>query len=195
MNDTTIIKNEITILFIWRPDERLKEHFKEQLKHLSQVKLIFPSNKETLIKSLPEADIIIGWDFTKELSQLAKKMSLFILIGAGTEHIIPLFREIAEEKSITLLNTHGNSYAVAQHTIALLLSLTNKIIPHHNWMLEGKWYQGDFKNVSIPLRDRKIGLLGYGAINQKVHKFLSNFELDFKILRRDWSKQKTPLPT
>ncbi|CAF3792398.1 unnamed protein product [Rotaria sp. Silwood1] len=55
-------------------------------------------------------------------------------------------------------------------------------------MKEGKWRLGDDEAVSIPLRDRKIGLLGYGAINKKVHKFLSGFDVEFHILKRSWEK-------
>ena len=47
----------------------------------------------------------------------------------------------------------------------------------------------------MPLRDRRIGLLGYGAVNQKVHQFLSCFRLKFSILRRDWSKPSDDLST
>ncbi|MHA1260395.1 MAG: NAD(P)-dependent oxidoreductase [Candidatus Heimdallarchaeaceae archaeon] len=93
------------------------------------------------------------------------------------------------------MNGHGNSYFTAQHAVALLLSLTNKILLHHNWMKNGRWRTNDRDAVSIPLRNRTIGLLGYGAVNQKVHKFLSGFEVDFAILRKNWEKQKIPLPT
>jgi len=67
-----------------------------------------------------------------------------------------------------------------------LLSLTNKIILHHNWMISGKWRLGDKEAASVPLRRRKIGLMGYGAVNQKVHSFLKGFDLSFAALKRDW---------
>jgi len=37
--------------------------------------------------------------------------------------------------------------------------------------------------------------LGYGAINRKVHRFLSGFDVKFHILRNNWNKQKDELPT
>jgi phosphoglycerate dehydrogenase-like enzyme len=84
---------------------------------------------------------------------------------------------------------------VAQHTVALLLSLMNKIIPHHEWMRKGKWRTGDEDAISIPLRHQKVGFLGYGAINQKVHRFLSGFDIKFSILRKHWEKQVNNLPS
>lgn len=136
---------------------------------------------------LSEVDIIVGWQPTKELLDSAKKLSMLINPGAGVQHLKP-FYQIFKERSIVLINGHGNSYFTAQHTVALLLSLTNRVVFHHNAMADGKWRLGDNDAASIPLRDRKIGLLGYGEVNSKVHRFLSGFQLEFSILKRDWSK-------
>ena len=99
------------------------------------------------------------------------------------------------ERDVVLINGHGNSYFVAQHAVALLLTFMNKPISHHQWMKEGKWRTGDDDAVSIPLRFKKVGFLGYGAINQKIHRFLSGFDIEFSILRKYWDKQKSSLPT
>jgi len=104
--------------------------------------------------------------------------------------IIDLFKKVNQTRDITLVNGHGNTYFTSQHAVALLLSLSNKIIPHHNWMKEGQWRKGDADAQSIPLRDREIGLLGYGAINTKVHQFLSNFTVNFHVLKRDWKRER-----
>jgi phosphoglycerate dehydrogenase-like enzyme len=62
-------------------------------------------------------------------------------------------------------------------------------------MVEGFWRRGDSYAKSTPLRDRKIGLLGYGAVNSKVHKFLSGFNVDFLVLKRTWnSDEQFPTP-
>jgi phosphoglycerate dehydrogenase-like enzyme len=62
-------------------------------------------------------------------------------------------------------------------------------------MKEGKWRTGDRDAASLPLRFREVGLLGYGAINKKVHQFLAGFDVKFHILRKNWNKQKDRLPT
>jgi len=130
-----------------------------------------------------------------ELLHSATQMSLFINPGAGVQHLIEKFRELNKTRPVTLVNGHGNSYFTAQHGVALLLALMNKIIPHHNWMKDGQWRKGDHDAITIPLRYRRVGLLGYGAINQKVHRFLSGFDLEFAILRRKWKTQNEQLPT
>lgn len=192
-------KRDTTVLFIWNVNETLKSYLTDALEHLSNVKLVFPSDvsQESLITLAPEADIIVGWlrRPTKELLLAAQKLHLFITSGVGVEHLIDPFRKINRSRRVLLANCHGHSYFVAQHAVALLLALTNKIIPHHNWMVAGEWRKGDDDAISTPLRDRKVGLLGYGAVNQKVHRFLLGFDAEFSILRRDWSKQSGELPT
>ena len=188
---------DTTVLFIWQAPDRLREYLEAELGQLPQVKLIYPPDveEETLIRLAPEADIIIGWRPTKGLLGAAKRLRLFINPGAGVQHLIELFRELTKTRRVQLVNGHGNSYFTAQHTVALLLALMNKIVLHHNWMVQGHWRKGDKDAASIPLRERKVGLLGYGAVNSKVHRFLAGFDVEFHALRSDWAKLTEAPPT
>ncbi len=178
-----------TVLFIWNVREELREFLWEGLKENADINLVFPDDptEENLLNEAPEADIVVGWRPTREFLDAATKMRLFINPGAGVQHHLKPFRELTKTREVTLVNGHGNSYFTAQHAVALLLSLTNKIIPHHNWMTEGTWRTGDENAPSIPFRYRKVGLLGYGAVNSKVHQFLSSFNVEFSILKRSWT--------
>ncbi|HUT80138.1 MAG TPA: NAD(P)-dependent oxidoreductase [Candidatus Bathyarchaeia archaeon] len=189
---------EVSVLFIFQPREELQKYFQDNLKNYSNVKLIFPPNLEeqTFLKYASEADIIVGWRPSEELLTAAHKLSLFINPGVGVQDLTAIFHKINQTRKVILCNGHGNTYFTAQHAVALLLALTNKIIPHHNWMKEGQWRKGDGDAQSIPLRNRKIGLLGYGAVNTKVHKFLAGFDVEFHVLKRDWNKERiNTLPT
>lgn len=177
--------------------ENVEKYLIENLKKYKNVEIFFRKNnsEEELLKIIPKADILIGWRPSKTILKNAKKAKLFINPGAGIHHLLQLFLEINKERKLILVNGHGNSYFVAQHVVALLLTLMNKIIPHHIWMKQGKWRTGDKDAVSIPLRFKEVGLLGYGAINQKVHLFLRGFDIKFSILRKHWEKQEEDLPT
>ncbi len=179
------------VLFIWEIDKELKRHLKKKIG--KEVSLIFPDksfekNKKALYES---ADAIIGWRPDKELLSVAGKLKLFINPGTGVKHQIEVFRELTKKRKVKLINGHGHSYATAQHTVAMLLALMNRIVPHHNWMEKGVWRTSDDKDIfssSILLKNRKIGLLGYGAINSKVHRFLSGFSNEFNVLKRRLDK-------
>jgi phosphoglycerate dehydrogenase-like enzyme len=138
---------------------------------------------------------MIGWRPTRELLLAAERLKLFINPGAGVQHLIELFRELNEVRPVTLVNGHGNSYFTAQHVVAMLLALTNRVVAHHDWMADGRWRTGDEEAQSKPLRDRFVGLLGYGHVNRLVHRFLSGFDLSFAALKRDWSKPTGAPPT
>ena len=187
----------LKVCFISDIPENVKEYLIEGIKHLSNVILIFPKDKskENLFELIKDTDVLIGWRPSLEILKHAEKMRFFINPGAGVHHLLEDFKEINKKRNVTLINGHGNSYFVAQHTVALLLSLMNRIIPHHEWMKEGKWRTGDNDAASIPLRFKNVGLLGYGAINKKVHKMLSGFNITFSILRRDWSNTEGINPT
>ena len=187
----------INVLCIWQPNERLQEYLEEGLSDYPNINLIIPPDleEETLLKLAPDADIIMGWRPKKELLKAAKNAKLFLNPGAGVQHLIPVFKEVTADRELILVNGHGNAYFTAQHVVAILLALMNKIILHHNWMVEGNWRRGDSHAISIPLRGRKVGLLGYGAVNRFVHKFLAGFDIEFSVLRLNWKKQQEELPT
>ena len=188
---------DLRVCFISDIPENVKKYLINALKGLSRVTIIFPKERteEKLFKLIKDAQVLIGWRPSVELMEHAKNMSVFINPGAGIHHLLRDFREINKKRKVVLINGHGNSYFVAQHTVALLLSFMNKIIPHHQWMKEGRWRTGDDDAASVPLRFKNVGFLGYGAINKKVHKMLSGFNINFSILKRNWSKTEKTMPT
>ncbi|MFW9795209.1 MAG: NAD(P)-dependent oxidoreductase [Candidatus Thorarchaeota archaeon] len=194
-SDAMMIQTKV--LFIWDVRDELKDYLREGLSHLDNVNLIFLENvsEDKLLKHAPDAQILVGWRPSRDLLDAANQFRLFINPGVGVQHHLETFRELTKTRDVILVNGHGNTYFTAQHAVALLLALTNKIIPHHRWMEQGKWRKGDSDAKSTPVRDRKVGLLGYGAVNKKVHRFLSGFDVEFHVCRRSWEEETSTLPT
>lgn len=181
---------EIRVLFIWDTGTELKKHLTKVFKKEKNISLIFPKNfsEKNILKLCKDADIIVGWRPSKEQLAAAEKLKLYINPGTGIKHHINNFREINKTREVVLVNGHGHAYSTAQHTVAMLMTLMNRIIPNHLLMEEGKWNTSDDKDLlsaSVQLRDRNIGLLGYGAINKHVHRFLSGFDNEFHILKKN----------
>lgn len=164
----------IKILFLWDVFERQKEYFRTEM--FGWAEPIFPAehSEAELCNLAAEADVMIGWNPTEAVLAAAPRLKLFINPGAGVEHQIDRFKKLPQ---ITLVNSHGNAYATAQHGVAMLLALMNRILPHHNWMVEGQWRMGENEAKSVLLRRKTLGLLGYGAVAQWVNRFLAGFEL------------------
>jgi phosphoglycerate dehydrogenase-like enzyme len=187
------------VLFLWPPEAPLRAYLADGVAASPQIELVFPAaaSEEELLALAPRAHVMVGWRPTAELLAAARKLSLFINPGAGVQHLIGPFRELNEKRPVTLVNGHGNSHFTAQHAVALLLALTNRVILHHNWMAGGRWRLGDAEAASIPLRGRRVGLLGYGRVNRRVHRFLAGFDVEFAALRVGWpasGEEEPPTP-
>jgi len=186
--------SSLTVLFLWNVRLDLRDYFKENLKNLS-LHLFFPTEEQVKDKDFPalsQADILVGWRVNEEILQQAKKLQLIINPGIGVEQHAKI-KSLLQERNIILTNTHGNAYFTAQHMVALLLNLCNQVLPHHQFMKDGKWRTGDKEAKSLPLCYCKIGLLGYGAINRCVHTMLKGFDSDFYILKRQWTEEEKTL--
>jgi phosphoglycerate dehydrogenase-like enzyme len=187
----------INVLFLWKVPVPLQKRLKQRLSRFSNLQLVFPeeANESEYLKYAHSAHIMVGWRPSTVLLETAAQLKLFIFPGAGVQHLVPWFQETGQHRGIILVNGHANSIFVAQHVVAMLLALLNNIIPHHNWMAAGKWRKGDADAKNMPMKGRVVGLLGYGAINQKVHKLLSGFDVTFAILRRSGENKNSIQPT
>lgn len=92
----------------------------------------------------------------------------------------------ATKRNICISNTPGtSSTAVAEHTVALILALTTRLIEGDKFMRQGK-YKGWDPNlfVGTDLKGKIIGLIGAGQIGTEVAKIL-HYGFGSKIIYSD----------
>lgn len=185
--------HDIRALFLNRHGPELMDYLARGLEGVP-VRLLMPRDGEraSLLEMVPEADVLIGWGSDPELLETATRMKLFINPGAGVAQHIEPFRALRQTRPVPLVNGHGNAHAVAQHTLALLLALTNKVIPHHQRMVGATPRDGSCRTTY--LMDTTVGFLGYGAINKAVHRLMRGFDVKFVACRRK-SHDPGPFPT
>ena len=72
--------------------------------------------------------------------------------------------------------------SVAQHVFAMLLDFANKVSLHDNAVKNGEWAtQNDFcfwKTTLFELKDKKMGIVGFGDIGQKVGIIANAFGME-----------------
>lgn len=163
----------------------LFETWPELRAHLSTsiqgVELLFTEGKEDRVLTMAQdADLCIGWQPSQEFLLAAKALKLFINPGAGMKKLLERIHESGRLGEFTVVNGHGNAFYTAEHAVAMLLSLTNGLVPHHQAMLDGQWRLGDEHFKSRTLRRKTVGLVGYGHINKTVEQMLSAFEISIK---------------
>ncbi len=100
-------------------------------------------------------------------------------VGAGLENIDC---DYAQSKGIALIAApEGNRNAVGEHSLAMLLSLFNKLNKGDKEVREGKWLRED--NRGLELDGKTVGLIGYGNMGKAFAKKLRGF--DVKVLCYD----------
>jgi len=175
-------------VFTWLPEKKLMAYFKQEIAKEIDVTFIDKSDKNAILKQAKDAEVLVGWKLDKDILSQANKLKYVLYPGAGIQHITKDLAQLLTTKGIVFCNSHGNAFATAEHAVALTLSLCNKVVQHHGFLKEGKWRTGDKEGKSISLRNKNIGLLGYGKIGQNIHKLLNGFLCNFYIFKRTKTK-------
>lgn len=120
--------------------------------------------------------LIIRSRFSIDKNFLDKATNLKFIgrVGAGLENIDC---EYATSKNIELIAApEGNRNAVGEHSLAMLLSLFNKLNKADMEVRNGKWLREE--NRGIELDGKTIGLIGYGNMGKSFAKKLRGFDVD-----------------
>lgn len=89
--------------------------------------------------------------------------------------------ELAKGRAeLKLFNLHHNAGIVAEHTLALLLAVTRRIVPNHIALGQGDWSRGADSDL-LSLSGKTACILGYGAIGRKLEPIL--LALGMKIVK------------
>tara|TARA_B100000900_G_scaffold321226_1_gene280466 strand:- start:169 stop:1089 length:921 start_codon:yes stop_codon:yes gene_type:complete len=164
--------------------------------------LFIDTTHKYLIDQLEKKNIICDFEFSKTKSQIekiiakydgivirsrfkidkkfidaAKKLKFIARAGSGLENIDTKY---AEQKKIKCINAaEGNKQAVAEHALALILNLFNKINQANNELKSGKWLREE--NRGIELSGKKIGIIGFGNTGSSFVNLLKNFDLELLV--------------
>jgi D-3-phosphoglycerate dehydrogenase len=118
---------------------------------------------EELIKIMPEYDAIIIRSETKlkaDLIEAGRRLKVIGRAGIGLDNVdLPA----ATKKGVVVMNTpQENAIAAAEHTIAMILSISRKIPQATASMKAGKWEKKKF--MGVELYTKTLGLIGIGVI-------------------------------
>ena len=117
--------------------------------------------------------IVIRSRITIDKGFIEKAINLKFIarVGSGTENIDC---EYLKEKKIELISSgEGNSNAVGEHALGLLLSLSKKITKSNIEMKNG--IRKREENRGFEIEGKTIGLIGYGKTGKSFAKKLSGF--------------------
>ena len=134
--------------------------------------------KDTLIETIiPDADVAItrsSTDVDQYFLDHAKKMTAIVRAGVGVDNVdIPG----CSKQGIVVMNVPtANTIAAVEMTMAHMLSCVRKFpYAHNNLKQDRVWRRQDWYGTE--LKDKKLGVIGFGNIGSRVAKRAKAFEM------------------
>jgi phosphoglycerate dehydrogenase-like enzyme len=136
----------------------------------------FRATDEEKIPLIEEADFLVlhPAKLTEDLQRRAKKLRLIQLLTAGYDQIN---LGLAAELGVPVATNGGaNAWAVAEHAVALLLTLYKRLIYCDPSVREGRWREPVTGFNTFEVAGKTLGLIGAGKIGRKVARRIAAFE-------------------
>jgi len=136
----------------------------------------YSASEEEKLPLVQEADFLVLHPaaISENLFRSAKKLRLLQLLTAGFDKID---LELAKELNVPVATNGGaNSWAVAEHAVALLLCLYKQLLHCDRATREGSWRKGIAGKTIHEITGKTVGLVGAGNIGRKVARRLAAFE-------------------
>ena len=150
-------------------------------------------NTDELKDKISEYDGLIirsATKVTKEIIESAKNLKIIGRAGAGVDNIDLVS---AKEKKIIVMNTPGgNTNATAEHTLALLMSLSRKISKADVSTHKGEWAKKRLKGNEI--KGKTIGIIGFGNVGRRFAEICKVLGLKVLIVSKSFIAVKDQYP-
>ncbi len=161
----------------------------ENLQALGEFNWYERTAREQMAKRLEgvEAAFIDAVAMDRETMEKCPDLKFIGIAATGFNHVD---LEAAKELGIAVANVPSYAGdAVAQHAIALLLAVTNKVQVYNAAIVDGQWQRSqDYTFVKAPLMllaGKSIGIMGYGAIGKRVGEMAEALGMTVNVYSRD----------
>lgn len=135
-----------------------------------------------LQEAIPEYDALLvrsSTQVTDEIIRAGKRLQVIGRAGTGVDNIDV---DAATAAGVIVVNAPtGNTVAAAELTIAMLMSLARNVPQADQHVRAGQWQRGKF--VGVEVRDKVLGIVGFGRIAQEVAQFAQG--LGMRVLAHD----------
>ena len=124
-------------------------------------------SKEELIKIIPAYDGLIVRSATKVVAEIIEAADNLKVIGRAGIGVDNIDLDAAGKKGIIVMNApEGNIITTAEHTMALLMSMSRNIPQARSALKIKKWAPKEF--MGVELFEKTLGIIGLGRIGSIV---------------------------
>ncbi len=126
-------------------------------------------SEEQLIQRAPRFDAIMvrsQTKITRAVLEAADRLQIVGRAGVGVDNIDV---EAATERGVIVVNSPaGNTVAVAELALGMMLALVRRLIPAHQSLAGGEWKRSSF--MGSQLYNKTLGVVGVGRIGVEVSR-------------------------
>ena len=167
---------------------------REILERIAEIETGTPKGEADLISKISRADavlITIRTVMTRKIMEACPQLRIIGKYGVGIENIDV---QAATELGIPVVNVAGgNSNAVAEMTLGLILAALRGIQESKKYIAIGRWQDQRF--MGDELMDSRVGVVGYGAIGRSVIRKLQGFEVrEILVFTESHGQEKPEFP-
>lgn len=156
---------------------------------IAGVELVEPDefSESGVLAKIDVVDALLGGLVTEKILKQSPHIKLIQIPWTGVDNLS--FELLAKYPSTVLCNSHSNSFVVAEHAVALYLSVAKKVAYHDQQMRTGNWNRvssdgNPVSPFSSAVVNRKVVFVGYGSVNQTICKLLSGFNPNVTVVNR-----------
>lgn len=160
------------ILVSFTPNSKQREIIENKLSEKANI--YYLENEPDRAEAIKNADIVFSWnpirEFDDEEYKYFKNVKLMQLLSAGGDHL-PF--EIFPDNLMVAGNVGAYAQAMAEHALAMALSLSKNLFVNHKKLQEGIF---DQSSKSKLLHKANFAIIGFGGIGKEIYKLLQPFE-------------------
>ncbi len=132
--------------------------------------------REELIKIIPAYDGLIVRSATKVAAEIIEAADSLKVIGRAGIGVDNIDLDAAGKKGIIVMNApEGNIITTAEHTMALLMSMSRNIPQARSTLQNEKWAPKEF--MGVELFEKTLGIVGLGRIGSIVSERAHAFQM------------------
>ena len=138
------------------------------------VEFIYAQDQAEVVAKISDVDILLSFEFTKEMAAAANQLKLIHCAGAGYDKID--FAAVPE--GCVVVNVYEHEGPIAEWVIMSMIALDRELIKADRTLRAGSWEMSPWHNNFYPeLEGRTLGIVGLGRIGRRTAALATAFNM------------------